>query len=321
MSIKRIHGIFTLRSPLSHIGEAISTNTYLVTEPIIQPDYSLEEVPVYNGNAWRGALRDQSAVYMLNKLENARVPLDIFHLLFSGGRIGGEQSIDIAQARKIRAAIPMISLFGGGVGNQIMQGKLRVSSLYPIVREAIPVLPKQWIDTANKLSMRGITFEKSFSRMDDAKREDMQQYLPAPDNAGLIEGKKKVKEKGDVADQMRMTTELLVPGLRMYSEIDVLDASDIELGAFVSAIHSWSQSPVLGGQSNKGHGRVTLEYHIIEMTSGNDVPFIRVGNDNQCLLSPPAQMAKDAYDQHLRELYDAMLIDNSKELRGLIGAV
>lgn len=329
MSHYRIHGLFTLRSPLSHIGMNISTQTFLVEEPIVQPDGTLENVFAYNGNAWRGALRDQAAAYLLDSLHGpggdpASVPLDIFHLFFTGGRIGGDQSIDIDQARRIRAAIPMLSVWGGGVGNQIMAGKIRVSSAYPLCAEAIPVLPERWHSAAERTSYADITFEKSFSRMDDSKKEAMQQYMPREEVAGLLEGggkKKKSKDSDEVSTQMRTTTELIAPGTMLYQETEVLDASEIEMGALVSAIHYWSRSPHLGGQANKGHGKCRLDYRILNMDTGEEQDFIRVTGDGPCLLASPAKEAKDAYDQHLRRLYDNMLTDQSKTLRGLIGAV
>ena len=137
----KLMGTFITRSPLSHIGETISTGSYLVQEPILQPDGSIEEVFCYSGNAWRGQLRDLSATYMLTQLKTT-VPLEAFHLLYSGGRIGGEQKVDIGAARAMRSAIPHVSLFGGGVGNQILPGKLRVSNAYPICAEAMPALPE-----------------------------------------------------------------------------------------------------------------------------------------------------------------------------------
>ena len=330
MSYYRIHGLFTLRSPLSHIGESISTNTYLVQEPIIQPDGAIAEVFCYNGNAIRGMWRDAAAAYMLDRLgtdgsPRAHVPLDIFHLLFTGGRIGGDQSIDIDQARRIRAAIPMLSMWGGGVGNQIMAGKLRVSNAYPLCAEAIPALPERWHIEAAAAPYAGMTFEKSFSRMDDAKREDLRTYLPLPDHADMLAGpasaKKKGKGSGDVADQMRMTTELVSAGTRLYTEIDVIDANEVELGSLVSAIHYWSRSPHLGGQGNKGHGKCRLDYRIIDMDDGEERDFVRVTGDGPCRLAALAEAAKTAYDRHLRALYDAMLTDCKADLRGLIGAV
>lgn len=324
MSHYRIHGLFTLRSPLSHIGESLSTQTFLVQEPILQSDGTIEHVFCYNGNAWRGQLRDCAASYFLDRMGNdghARVPLDIFHLLFTGGRIGGAQSIDIDQARRIRAAIPMVSLWGGGVGNQIMAGKMRVSNAYPLVREALPVLPERWHVDARATTYADVTFDKSFTRTDDTKSEHLRQYLPPPESAGLLDGPRKTKSGADVADQMRMTTELVSPGTRLATEIDVLDAKDVELGALVSAIHYWSQSPHIGGQANKGHGKAKLDYRIIDMETGEDKDFINITGDGPCLLSPMAQEAKDAYDQHLRALYDHMLEKNKDGIREMIGVV
>ena len=139
----RIYGCFKTKSPLSHISESISTNSYLVQDPILQPDGEIEEVFAYNGNAWRGQLRDLSATYLLEKL-GMKVDLDAFHLLFSGGKIGGDQSIDIAKAKLMRKVVPHISIFGGGIGTQIMQGKLKVGSSYPRCVEALPVLHSQY---------------------------------------------------------------------------------------------------------------------------------------------------------------------------------
>lgn len=309
----RLTGFFTLRSPLSHIGETISTTAYLVQEPMLQPDGGIEEVFCYSGNAWRGQLRDLSAAYMLERLGNARVPLDTFHLLFSGGRIGGEQVVDIPAAMRLREAVPHISIFGGGIGNQILAGKLRVGNCYPMCREAAVALPAEH---RSEHSYRGMTFEKSFSRRDDARDGGKSTFLPAPDLAQL-EGPAK---RGDgPADQMRMTVELLAAGVRLYTEIDALDISEIELGCLVSALHAFSRSPHIGGQANKGHGKVALDYGLLDLDTGADQAFVVVA-DGQALLAPPARAALDAYDQHLRAQYDAMLANQSGEMRALLGA-
>ena len=48
MSNYRIYGCFKTKSPLSHISESISTNSYLVQDPILQPDGEIEEDMMYN---------------------------------------------------------------------------------------------------------------------------------------------------------------------------------------------------------------------------------------------------------------------------------
>lgn len=311
----RLTGTFTLLSPLSHIGESISTNSYLVQEPILQPDGSLEEVFCYSGNAWRGQLRDLCAAYMLDKL-NSRVPLDAFHLLFSGGKIGGDQKVDVERIRQIRQIIPMLSLFGGGLGNQIMPGKLRVSNCYPVCREAMHLLPDDYASDAHAISYRQMTMEKSFSRKDDSKNDNLLPHLNEMD-LPLLEGKS--KKSDEVNTQMRMTAELVIAGTKLHTSIDILDASEIELGALVSGIHKFSESPHIGGQANRGHGRALLDYRLLDTATGEMRDFIRVKHDTT-LLSQHAQAAKDAYDQHLRAQYDAMLEAKGGEMMQLLGA-
>ena len=110
-----LEGVFTLLSPLSHIGESHGVDSYLATQDIIGVDGEPTEVFVYSGNALRGMLRDCGSKYFLDNLspENKlQIPLELFYFLFSGGSIGGNQKVDIDKAREIRAKIPVASIFG-----------------------------------------------------------------------------------------------------------------------------------------------------------------------------------------------------------------
>jgi len=316
MSHYRLFGEFTTLSPLSHIGESISTITYLVEEPVLQLGGNIETVFSYNGNAWRGQLRDLAASYMLSKL-GLTVNLDAFHLLFSGGKIGGEQSIDLTYARTMRRVVPMVALFGGGVGNQIMPGKMRVGSSYPVCIEAMPVLRDEYHTRCMAVSYRQLTMEKSYTRMDDSKHPDLTNHVPDAD-IPLLEGKK-TKKKGDVSTQMRMTSELLIPGVTLVHEIDLLDVSEVELGVLVSALDSFSASPYIGGQCNRGHGKVAYQSKIVNMDTGDSHDFIKVTGDGPAKLSDMAQQAKDSYDAHLKAQYDAFLEQSQSEIAGLLG--
>ena len=315
MSNYRIYGCFKTKSPLSHISESISTNSYLVQDPILQPDGEIEEVFAYNGNAWRGQLRDLSATYLLEKLE-MKVDLDAFHLLFSGGKIGGDQSIDIAKAKLMRKVVPHISIFGGGIGTQIMQGKLKVGSSYPLCVEALPVLHSQYYQQAKNISYADLTTEKSFTRFDDSKNFDLQSKVSLADQP-LLETKSK-KRDGDVSTQMRMTSELLIAGVTLAHEIDLVSVDDIELGAFVSALVQFAQVPYIGGQSNKGHGRVDYVAQIVNTKTGEVQELFKMDGDIP-KLSDVAQQAKDAYDDHLMKIYNAFLEQKESEIRGLLG--
>lgn len=319
----RLEGTFELLSPLSHIGETISTTAYLSEEPVLQGDGSIETVFAYSGNAWRGQLRDLAAAYMLRSLGNARVPLPAFHLLFSGGSIGGKQSVDIEQARMLRRALPIISLWGGGVGNQILPGKLRVGVCYPLCLETERVVPDRFREDMPMLRYRTMTTEKSFSRSDDEKDERLRGCLEAPTQDTLLLGgekPKKGKTENEPPTQMRYTVELLIAGSRLYSRIDVADATDVELGCLVSALDEFATAPYIGGQARMGHGLARLVYTWSDPRTGEGGYFLGV-DDGRAELSEPAAQAKDAYDSYLRTAYQAYLETNASEMQRALEAV
>lgn len=310
----RLEGTFTLLAPLSHIGESISNTSYLVEDSIIQPDGSVEKVFAYSGNAWRGQLRDLMASYMLEKLGRPNISLDTFHLLYSGGKIGGAQTTDMAQARRVRAAIPMISLLGGGIGNQILQGKLRVGTCYPLCVQAVPVLPSDYHAEASKIDYTDATFTKEYSRRDDTKVESVSQYLLTDQSAN-----DKPKKDKEASQQMRIRSELVSAGVKLRTWIVGTDLTEIEFGALVSGLHEFSKQPFIGGQSSRGHGLVNVDYRLIDLDSGETADFVRV-NEDKCLLSPRAAESKDKYDAYLKEVYDGMLTSNKSEIINLLAA-
>ena len=330
----RLDGKITLLSPLSHIGESLGTDSYLSEDVIIGPDGQPCEVFLYSGNSFRGIMRDMAGKYLLDRLGGVAVPLETFHLLFSGGSIGGPQSVDIDQVRVLRRALPALSIFGGGVGNQIMEGKLKIGSMYPLVRECQRVIPEKYRD-AKAPSWRKWTYEKSYTRRDDSKQENMRKYIAGAEGPllpgarqqqtqllgagadGPVDPKKK-KEKDGPATQMRYTIELLAAGAILYQRIYLQDMTDLELGAFVSALDEFQKAPYIGGKSGTGHGLCEIEYEWSK--PGDKEPrgvFLRV-SENTLYLSRPAEEAKDAYDDYLKQVYDGYLEEKAPELKQLL---
>ncbi len=342
----RLDGTITLLSPLSHIGESTGPDSWLSQDIIIGPDGQPVECFVYSGNAYRGILRDQAAQYMLNHLGGVKLPLDTFYLLFSGGSLGGAQSLDIDQARMYRRNIPMLSIFGGGVGNQILPGKIKMGAMYPLVAECQRVLPDH-LKSLDAPSWTRWTFEKSFTRMDDAKNDNRREYLHAePDRFGIADieqklalaatdeeregleidmewaqnGKKEAakKEKKEAPQQMRYTVEMLAAGAILYQRIDLVDMTEMELGAFVSALAEFSKAPYIGGKSGTGHGLCDIEYTWRTAgTNGNPEKFMAISTDT-LWLSEPAEKAKQSYDQFLLTLYNQFLEESGGELKQLL---
>ncbi|WP_046721471.1 hypothetical protein [Heyndrickxia coagulans] len=313
MNHYRLETIYTLLQPLSHIGESESTQSFLNTTTVVN-DGKPEEVFVYTGNALRGMLRDCGARYLLNKLD-IRVPLKAFHLLFSGGSIGGAQALDVDQAKLIRKALPFVSLFGGGVGNQILDGKLKQTFVYPVCRETNNIIPS-YVEKSD-YSWRHFTNVIEFSRKDDEKNVNLaEQFLIGQDEQQLLEGEttKKKKEKDGPATQMRYGVEYLAAGTKLWHRWDII-CDELELGAFVSALHEWQKQPYLGGMSGKGFGLVAANMDLVK-EDGRET-FAQIGQEF-IKLGATAEHAKAAYDAHLQEMYDTYLIDNKEEFTKLL---
>lgn len=319
----RLDGAITLLSPLSHIGESTGVDSWLSQDIIIGPDGNPAECFVYSGNAFRGILRDEAAQYMLDKLGGLKIPLDSFYLLFSGGALGGKQTLDIDQARMYRRNIPMLSIFGGGVGNQILPGKIKMGAMYPLVAECQRVLPEHLKDP-DAPSWTRWTFEKSFTRMDDAKNDNRRRYLAEQQALGgdvdTETGEVKTKKEKDAPQQMRYTVEMLAAGAVLYQRIDLVDMTELELGAFVSALAGFSKAPYIGGKSGTGHGLCDIEY-TYRPAGTNQAPekFLAVGTDT-LWLSEPAKKAHQSYDRFLLNLYNRHLEENEGELKQLFAA-
>lgn len=316
MRTGKIENKFTLLSPLSHIGESVGPDSYLSTQTIIGPDGKPVEVFAYSGNAFRGMLRDAGAKYFLNAISKpemrTQVPLEAFYLLFSGGSIGGDAKIDIDQARRIRALVPHLSVFGGGVGNQILPGKINVSYAYPVCTETAHIVPHDI--EAPKYSWRQMTTEQSFTRTDDAKDEILRPFIYTGETPELMPGEGAKEEKKERPQQMRYTIELLAAGTQLWSLIDYFDMTDIELGALVAAIDEWGKRPVLGGQSRVGMGKVAVEMTLYE--ENGPEPFIAI-DAREVHLEPTAKQAKERYDHFLSQYKEYLEMHSGEIILGL----
>ncbi len=293
----KIETIYTLQQPLSHIGESESTVSFLNTIRIVSSG-KIEEVFALTGNSIRGTLRDCAARHLLDKL-NVKVGKKEFNILFSGGNISGSMSTDIDQAKKYRELLPIISLFGAGVGNQILSGKMTQSFALPVCRETNEIIPQ--IDgIKNELrnnSWKNLTGTIEFTRFDDSKNVNYQKYLQT-DNDNT--------DTDSTSTQMRYEVEYLVPGSQLYHVINLSTDMDYEIGVFIAALEQFSYSPVLGGMGGKGFG--LCEAKLI----ADGRLFVQIGNGTIKLYD----MAKNALDK-----YNQFISDSSEDIIKFIGAV
>lgn len=293
----KIETIYTLKQPLSHIGESESTVSFLNTIRIAA-NGKVEEVFALTGNSIRGMLRDCAARHLLDRLD-AKVGKKEFNILFSGGNISGSMTTDIDQAKRYRELLPIISLFGAGIGNQILAGKMTQGFALPVCQETDGIVPEinGIKEGLRENSWKSLTGTINFTRFDDSKNVNYQEYL---------QGENDNTDKGSASTQMRYEVEYLVPGAQLYHVINLCADTDVELGVFVSALGEFSHSPILGGMGGKGFGLCGAEL----IANGGFFAKIENGSIKLC------NTAKNALD-----LYDQFIIDNTEEIIQFLGAV
>ena len=250
-------------------------------------------VPVFSGNAIRnGVVRRHAARFLLDRF-GWKLDIDHFRALFVGGSLvrTGEKGLDIEQRRKLLDLMPLYGLLGGAFNSSNMvEGTAKSSKAWPIVREAIPVLPHPLRSQAAGLAMQSVIGTESYARREDAA-------LLA---GAYIAGQASVGD-ADAHMGMMFEREVLIAGTTLWNQWHFYQSSEHQLGAWVSAWVKWAERPVLGGASQHGHGQADVVYRC-----GDDL-FLSV-QDGVVSLSPQAQAAYDAYQRHLDAHKEAIAV-------------
>jgi CRISPR type IV-associated protein Csf2 len=274
-------GTLTLLTSCSHIGESYGINSKLRREKVIQPDGTIEEVPIISGNSIRGILRDRGMLHMLKALgygvneatgEVRGLSLAAFYFLFSGGALTstGNRGLDVDEARRWRDAIPLVAIFGGAMGNAIMPGKVKIGKAIPICSETAHLLPERFVNGDNLKSIWDMCQEEAYTRRDDEKSEKLRQLI-APQVRGLLEAKaaekrakagtsEDVEKESGQHQQMRYFVETLAAGTRLFWEITLDDVTDLEFEAFAVCLAEFGRWPYIGGKSGVGHGKIAIHF-------------------------------------------------------------
>jgi CRISPR type IV-associated protein Csf2 len=267
-------GVMTALSSISHNGgQSFGVNSKLRREKFVQPDSSVEEVPVLSGNGLRGMLRDRGMAHMCRVLgygeDGNGLSLPAFHFLFSGGSLTstGWKAIDIGEARRMRTLIPLVGVFGGALGNSIMPGILKCGKAIPICLETRHLIPERFVP-ANCVSVWDYLQEEMYTRKDDAKNERLRRnlddrtrmLLEASDAEKAAKAPNAAVEETGAAQQMRYFVETIVAGTQLYWKLVLDDASELEFEAFITCLAEFSKAPYVGGKSNVGLGEVSLNF-------------------------------------------------------------
>lgn len=308
-------GLVTATSSIMHnSGQQNGISTLLRREKFVQPDGSVENIPIISGNSIRGVLRDVGMYDMLQKVgygvnketgEVSGLPLTAFYFLFSGGALTstGESGINIEKFRKMKELVPLIGIFGGAIGNAIMPGKVKIGKLIPICKETLHLLPGKYRNE-NAASIWDYCQTEMYTRKDDEKNDKVRDMIDVEVRALLASpGGRKADITKAGPQQMIYRTETLAAGTQFYWKITLEDATDVEFESFINTLLVFSKSPFLGGRSAIGHGEISVKFdNWIEIDSRSNLEGTEV---DMPLLTK--------YFEHLKERKD--------EIREMINSV
>ena len=267
METLRFKGNLTALSPIHHGGsEDYGTTKLILTLPtvIINPLTGKEEIdniPTIHGNAIRGYLRRLIMDDFLTQLDYELDSKKVYHFLFTGGILEALDSkdkgaINLSLKKEIRELIPPISLVGSALGNQMIQGKLKVGMADIVCAETKHYIEEYFDYDFSAYNLKGSDFG---TRLDDLK-----------------EGK---TEEDEQAHQMKYEFETLIRGTKFTHEFILEDCNSIEKACFHRMMSLWEERPYLGGKSGTGYGKVRLDYQGIDDLT--DISYLNYLHDRK----------------------------------------
>lgn len=251
MKTETIQGNLTALSPIHHGGaEGFGTTKMILQIPtvVINPvtgEQEIDNIPAIHGNAIRGYLRRLVMDDFLTLLDYELDSKKIYHFLFTGGILEAldpkdKGAINLTLKKGLRENIPPISLLGSALGNQMIQGKLKVGIANIVCAET-----KHYIEeySGNDFSAYNLKSSDFGTRLDDLREYD-------------DEDEKEEKE----IHQMKYEFETLIRGTKFTHEFSLEDCDEVETACFSRMMDLWSERPYLGGKSGTGYGKVKLNY-------------------------------------------------------------
>jgi len=243
-------------TPLSHGADNKMGNfTLFRRQEMIARNGGVIRLPFYSGNALRGQIRDLLADHLTLSLglstDKDRMAYRpwFFHTLYAGGELAetgkgkaavpraalkviGERpnlTVDLADHKRFRTMIPMLSLLGCAIGNQIFAGRVRIGDLLPECAET---------GAGDTPAHELLTWEYL------TRRDDRENLGEEDQHHGMV-----------------ATWEVIKAGTHMRGGIDLEpNIQEIEKSCLALGLQLLQDHGVLGACARRGWGQVRIEY-------------------------------------------------------------
>lgn len=238
----RINLELLLKSPLLHFSDERMGTMQVARTMKYKYNEKYVDVPVLSGNAFRGELRRIAMNDYLQVLgfENEGISAKLYYTLFTGGTLtSGSRFAEISKKREMRKMCPPLSLFGTAIGDQIPEGKLKVSIFKPICKEL-----NEYNNNKSEISFYEMLQDIFYTRRDDLKSKD----------ANITD-----ETKNKNAQQMKYEAQCLSAGTILEGSILIENSNETEEECLYSILDKFRESPFIGGKSATGHGEVEIK--------------------------------------------------------------
>lgn len=199
---------------------------------------AIDYVPVIAGNSFRGLIR-RLVMYDFCKLaEITGINPVMYHQLFTGGTINGSTGFeDIGKRIEVINNCPMLGLFGSAIGNQTIQGELRVGQGQLKCSE----------NGTGVLSYHDLVEIIFSTRLDSSKLE----------NTLVVDGEDKETH------QMKYEYEVYVSGAVFNHSFTCTSDNPLIISAFWRMLELFKAEPYITAKGAVGHGEIDLSEIII----------------------------------------------------------
>lgn len=205
---------------------------------------SFEEIPYISGNSIRGYLR-RVVMHDFCKLAGIdSLDKSIYHQLFTGGNITEGTGLEsIENKENFIHACPMIGLLGSAIGNQTIEGVIKVSGARVKCKELGTGSVSHWELVETKFQTRHDTSKTE----KDVKIE----------NDGSRDNKKS-------SDQMIYQYEVFVVGTKFNATFGLSSDNELLKSAFYRVLKLFKENNYIAGNSARDSGLIDLDLDIPE---------------------------------------------------------
>lgn len=237
--IVRVDYVATAITPLHHGGNEKTGNLAMLRRLPFWVDGEIIEIPYIDGNAVRGWLRRLVARDFIQRIGYEPRTDILYHLLMSGGALEEAASrsgkVTVEFNRRVRALLPMVSLFGTSYLNQALTGRMCVGHLLPYCAELVRGRFIRQLPGLEPKSIYELLPWTHNTRRDDREVESLN------------------------TQQMIFEYEVFLPGSRLLGDFVLRDPTPLEGSTFAHLFLLWAEFPTIGARQAQGHGRLLVE--------------------------------------------------------------